>query len=85
MARYGVTNKNLQFDILVSSYCIVFRGVHQYKTVIHSIEIMVYTSQTLVRLDQAQSTLQKLKQNHTRTAVQTRFSQTRFQCSLTGG
>ena len=53
MARYGVTNKNLQFDILVSSYCIVFRGVHQYKTVMHSIEIMVYTSQTLVRLDQA--------------------------------
>ena len=43
MASYIVTNKNLQFD---TSYCIVFRGVHQYK-------IMVYTSETLVRLDQA--------------------------------
>ena len=53
MARYGVINKNLQFDIMVSSYCIAFRGVHQYKTVMHSTEIMVYTSQTLVCLDQA--------------------------------
>ena len=53
MARYGVTIKNRQFAILVSTFCIVFRAVHQYKTVMHSIEIMVYTSQTLVRLDQA--------------------------------
>ena len=52
MARYGAINKNLQFDIMVSSYCIVFRGVHQYKTVVHSIEITVYTSKILVRLDQ---------------------------------
>ena len=40
-----VTNKNLPFDILVSSYCIVFRGVRQYKTAMHSLEIMVHTSQ----------------------------------------
>ena len=53
--------KNRQFDISVSTFCIVFRAVHQYKTVMHSIEIMVYTSQTLVRLDQAQFTLQKLE------------------------
>ena len=52
MARYGVFNfgKNLQFDIMVSSYCIVFRGVHQYTTVMRSIETTVYT---MVRLDQA--------------------------------
>ena len=33
MARYGVIHKNLLFEIMVSSYCIVFRGVHKYKTV----------------------------------------------------
>ena len=60
---------------MVSSYCIVFRDVRQYKTVMYSIEITVYTSKTLVRLDQALSTLHNLKQSYTRTAVQTRFSQ----------
>ena len=33
MARYGVIHENLLFEIMVSSYCIVFRGVHKCKTV----------------------------------------------------
>ena len=41
-------------------------------------KITVYASQTMVHLDQTQSTLQKFKQNHTITVVQTRCSQTRF-------
>ena len=31
--RYGVIHENLLFEIMVSSYCIVFRGVHKCKTV----------------------------------------------------
>ena len=33
MARYGVIHANLLFEIMVSSYCIVFRGAHKCKTV----------------------------------------------------
>ena len=33
MARYGVIHANLLFEIMVSSYCIVFRGVPKCKTV----------------------------------------------------
>ena len=28
---------NLLLEIMVSSYCIVFRGVHKYKPLLHSI------------------------------------------------
>ena len=33
MARYGVIHENLLFEMMASSYCIVFRGVHKCKTV----------------------------------------------------
>ena len=33
-----------------------FHGVHQYKAVMHAIESMVYTSQTLVRLNPIKTT-----------------------------
>ena len=33
MARYGAIHENLLFEIMVSSYCIVFCGVHKCKNV----------------------------------------------------
>ena len=39
MARYGVIHENLLFEIMVSSYCIVFRGVHKCKKTVTALNI----------------------------------------------